>query len=1119
MLKIRSDAIKTLAKTVARTKEKAPKDFLAETESPEIIYFNRKLREAFGLFVAPQNMPLPTSQSAPTKTESDIRKPPEIVVPMPVAEEIAKKEPQREKGIKEKTEEELARRREEAAKKAAEERLRQEQEKKEAEEKKRQEEEAARKAEEEKARQLAALEAERAKKAEEELARRREEAAKKAAERRRQEEENKKREEERAANSLPITLKKLVAKLEEKKAAEGKKAAEIPAQKIPLEQKRRILESKIAMIRKSELAIVEEKEREIEARAATKRNELEKNPDRAKEKTLKQGLWQIEDSRKEIEKQRWAVEDKINKIKIDAESVDRQIAEKTRQLEASEEEISRISGQVALVRFAAEKIRAEEEILKIIGEKESLAPELAVAENKKNDIEKKLADLAEKESLVSQRLNDIETEEARAKDLVQKREIEKSRWQANNDLKSIVEEKWSSEEKLNSAATGLKLVQGKTDSLDAKIESIQNKITAAEIELEEKELPVHALRDAIRRLLEENLVNFNPKIISRIVQIGKSGGKPNGENKAAAEKTPLEKTDEGKKPATEPARPQADNPAQNGGTAKKEDGKPMEKIPATNAVLRAEKVLPKENTAQADNPAQNGGTAKKEGKQTTAVAGTGGKPNGESKAAAEKTPLEKTDEGKKPATEPARPQADNPAQNGGTAKKEDGKPMEKIPATNAVLRAEKVLPKENTAQAAKSDFPKNKAEDFPKKEPPNAAKTDLSKPPAAPATAAAAEDAAGEKPFYGIKTPTSEEIAKMAEHNGSVYRERVEATPARNIRTFDQQNPAKVAAGTTETKKNVPPAEETTIAGIKPVKTTETEPEISEDGFAANPENRWQQIKKTTLPATAIPPKISLEDDSAPIMPEEAAESKKSNLLARILIIFAVIAVLGIVLAVILIKNGGEPVVVKDDPKPAGGATSNPPEEKPAAPAIVTTISTVTIYVDNIANIPSSISPYMRKKFDANGYHALSIIDKSTGKKIGLKQFFNAYKVSAPSVLYNSVKDDCEFFIYANNGKNRIGFAAGITNTAMIEPAMAGWEGSIVKDTENLFRLLGRKALDESGSFSFADGGTASATYKIMNFAPPEDEFAIAWTNYRQTYFIFSTSNNSMIKIFNQLPK
>ncbi len=441
--------------------------------------------------------------------------------------------------------------------------------------------------------------------------------------------------------------------------------------------------------------------------------------------------------------------------------------------------------------------------------------------------------------------------------------------------------------------------------------------------------------------------------------------------------------------------------------------------------------------------------------------------------------------------------------------------MEKIPATNAVLRAEKVLPKENTAQAAKSDFSKNKAEDFPKKEPPNAAKTDLSKPPAAPATAVAAEDAAGEKPFYGIKTPTSEEIAKMAEHNGSVYRERVEATPARNIRTFDQQNPAKVAASTTETKKNVPPAEETTIAGIKPVKTTETEPEISEDGFAANPENRWQQIKKTTLPATAIPPKISLEDDSAPIMPEEAAESKKSNLLARILIIFAVIAVLGIVLAVILIKNGGEPV----DPKPAGGATSNPPEEKPAAPAIVTTISTVTIYVDNIANIPSSISPYMRKKFDANGYHALSIIDKSTGKKIGLKQFFNAYKVSAPSVLYNSVKDDCEFFIYANNGKNRIGFAAGITNAAMIEPAMAGWEGSIVKDTENLFRLLGRKTLDESSSFSFADGGTASATYKIMNFAPPEDEFAIAWTNYRQTYFIFSTSNNSMIKIFNQLPK
>jgi len=94
----------------------------------------------------------------------------------------------------------------------------------------------------------------------------------------------------------------------------------------------------------------------------------------------------------------------------------------------------------------------------------------------------------------------------------------------------------------------------------------------------------------------------------------------------------------------------------------------------------------------------------------------------------------------------------------------------------------------------------------------------------------------------------------------------------------------------------------------------------------------------------------------------------------------AVIAVFGTVLAVILIKNGGEtPTVVKNEPKPAVPTEKNPPE-KPAA-TIVTTISTVTIYVDNIANIPSSISPYLKKKFDANGYHALSIIDKTPAKR------------------------------------------------------------------------------------------------------------------------------------------
>jgi len=1104
MLKIRSDAIKTLAKTVIQARDKTPKDFLAEAKSPEVVYFNRKLREAFGLFAMAQNVPLPTSQvgqSAANEAESD-SKTAETAIPKPVAEKNkTKEELQHKQEEAKKAEEEAARKAEEERKKAEEERLRQEEEVKKTEEKKREEqrareeeetareaeeerlrqlaaleaerakkaederarrreeetkkaeekkkaeeeerekaegkkreeEEAASKAEEERLRQLAALEAERAKKAEEEAARRREEA-KKAEEKKRAEEEQRKiKEEERAANSLPLTIKKLLAKLEEKKTAENKKAAEIPTQKIPLEQKRRILESKIAMIRKSELAIVEEKEREIETKAAGKRNELEKNSDPAKEKTLKQALWQIEDSRKEIEKQRWGVEDKINKIKIDADSVDRQIAEKTRQLETSREEILQISGQEALVRFTAEKIRAEEEILKIIKEKELLAPELAAAKNKKNDIEKKLADLAEKESLISRRLNDIEAEEARAKDLPQRREIEKNRWQANNDLKSIVEEKWRGEEKLNLAAADFKSIQERANSLDAKIESIQSKITGAEMELEEKELPVHTLRDAIRRLLEENLVNFNPKIISRIVQIGKTEGKTNGESKTPAivknepkpavttEKNPPEKTEREKKTTTETARPQGNGAASDNNTVKKEASKPIavseEKKPAPDIALRAEKSLPKENAAPA---AKNG---------------------------------------------PAEKESENP-------------PGEEF--------SDKV--KTNKDQSALKD--------------------------AGPAVNPAVRQDSGE-----TKTPPREEIAKTAGRNGNIYREQVEAAPAKNIRTFAQDNPPETAPPVGEKKESPRPAENEP-ARPRPA---ENELETNRDNPAPNPETRWQQIKKTTLPGTAAfaPPIAGAEESRAQMAAERpAAKSKRGNLLARLLIVFAVVAVLGIVLAIVFSKNSGKtPAIVKNESKPAATTEKNPPEEPAAPAAIVTTATTVTIYVDSIANVPSSISPYMRKKFDANGYHSLLIVDRSTGKKIGLKQFFNAYKLNAPAVFYNSLKDDCEFFIYANNGKNRLGFATEITKSEMIEPAMAGWEGSIAKDAENLFRLLGRKTFAEDDTLRFTDSAAAGTAYKVMQFSPAEDEFAIAWANYRQTYFIFSTSNNSMAKIFNQLPK
>jgi hypothetical protein len=71
-----------------------------------------------------------------------------------------------------------------------------------------------------------------------------------------------------------------------------------------------------------------------------------------------------------------------------------------------------------------------------------------------------------------------------------------------------------------------------------------------------------------------------------------------------------------------------------------------------------------------------------------------------------------------------------------------------------------------------------------------------------------------------------------------------------------------------------------------------------------------------------------------------------------------------------------------------------------------------------------------------------------------------------------------------------------------------------------MFKLLGRKTQEQTDSMEFKSATAANGgQYRLMSFLPAEDNFAIAWINYKQKYFIFSTSNESMNKIFDQLPK
>ena len=975
--------IKTLSKAIAEAKKEKNGGALS-LKSPEIIRMNRRLREAFGILVLPKNIPLPQFRSEEKNEATKLGVGKNIEgKEMPIAEEIKG----RGFGLKN---EDIKTSFGKSAESAP--------------------------------GQLAALEAERMKKAAEELERQKEAAKKAEGERTKQEKERQEAEEKIAADDLQKVLRILLAKLRTKKESLGKEAAALPDQKAPLEQKRRLLESKIAMVKNSELAMIEEKELAIEKKAASEKEALKNNPDPQKEKILKQKIWQTEDERKEIETQRWAVEDRIGKILAESQKIEAEIDGKNNLIKETEQKINDINGQEIMVRFAAEKIKAGEDILKIITEKEAVSPDFTAAENRKAKIQQELSLLSEEEALLSSRINTIENQEAKESDPAKKREIEQSRWEANNKLKSIVEKKWSEEEKFKQAETQLNSVKEKINLFNSKIDAIQNKIMAAQVNLEKDGLPVRALRDTIRRLLEENGVNFNPEILADIVQLEEEPAK-----KAAQQDKPEEK-----------------------------------KIGQNKSEERKSEP---ENSKINQTPAQEIESQNKETAQSS------------------------------PAQETKKSIQNNQNKDSGLP----DNPAEKAPQTN--------IETPTGSQIKKTDIPETKKEE-PKTGNEQETKNNIV---AAKPAGETAKNAA----------PSAEDIAKMAARNGAIYREQVEASPAKNIRAFAQKDPLESSSKPNIQRPSAPPFEP--VVAKKITEEPKQEEEILTP-VAARLESRWQQIKKTTIPTnTGAINTSTMANEIAAVQPQPDFEqpmdkSGKNKFFARMMVILALAGILAITLIIIMSKNGNAPVVKKPATveTPAKSEPQTPAENKSILSAMP---SPVTIYTDDPANIPNLISPYLRKKFDANGYYKLVIINRATDKKIGLKQFFAIYKINAPSVFYNSINDECEFFIFANNGKNRIGLVSPVINASLIETAMSGWEGSIVKDTENFFHLLGRKTSADNDALKFSTSGSAQTSYKLMSFSPAEDEFAIAWISYRQKYFVFSTSNNSMSGIFDRLPK
>jgi hypothetical protein len=360
----------------------------------------------------------------------------------------------------------------------------------------------------------------------------------------------------------------------------------------------------------------------------------------------------------------------------------------------------------------------------------------------------------------------------------------------------------------------------------------------------------------------------------------------------------------------------------------------------------------------------------------------------------------------------------------------------------------------------------------------------------------------------------------------SSYSEIIEPIPANNFRTLPGIN-VEASVGRIITGK--PPE---TPPGIPqtPVQSKENNFENGDSPLPNGLENRWDQIKKTNSPTAALKSAPPAAAKSLPVVRVEPKQKGNNKIFVRIMVILVIVAILGIALAALLTRSSS-PTIVKS-PETNGNAASKPGKPVPengsdadatkknssSSPLVV--ISTIPIYTEDLASVPNLIAPYLQTPLGSNGYYRVSIQNKTDNTKVGLKQFFNIYKINAPQVFYSSVGDDFTLFIYSNNGRNRIGFIAPVTNADMLATTMQGWEGSVSQDTDNFFKLLGRKTQSQASSLKFNSNSAANGTaYRSMDFAPASDNFSITYATYNNKYLIFTTSKDSLEKIFDQLQK
>jgi len=1067
MLKIKNDAVKTMASALNEIKTSAsqPSD-----QSSEVIELNQKLYEIFGISVRPKSAPAPQSKPiAVIPTPPPIMPAPATLAPTDEKQEEASREKQRIAQM-EATKKQLERQKL-AAQKTAEE------------EQKRKEEEEREKAEEEQKRK------------EEERKRIEEEQKKKEEEQTKKIEEQKKREEQRRAAQEKIRLEK--ARFEEEK------------KKTHLEKQRRLA------------ALEEEREKSLQKETQHQPQEIidrgkplgQEEPTEPKniydameelikritikERDLEKELTVLPETKTPLEKQKLVLEGKTAFIKSNELSV----------IEAHEKEIER-QGAVEKAKLGR-KLSPQQE--KIVEQK------LWAIEEQRREIEKQRWEIEDRISKIITQAQAIEDQikQKVGQEEAIRQEIKNIAGQVN--LTKFAIDKCKSEEEIlkiieekDGLTPSLEKVNGKKNAIDAALEQLSQEETSAKNKLNEIEQQEKQAADAAQKRAAEQERWRASNALKKTIQ------------------KKWEKQEELKQIASEAQSLQEKINAINGKIAKIQNKISANEIALEKEGLAAKKIrdsiaaLFKENNITFDQDFLADIIQVEDKPLAEDKIQSMGKPAASNQAEVKPNIQQSipTPRQQQPLPRPASEKSESPRQT------EPTKPTEP-----KISIADEITPQKKDA-SEQTDAPG-------KKMPDDNNANDQSNIKTPPSQAIAGTDTIGQV------------VKKLSEVKSAqtipVYRETVEAAESASkikIREFPE-----IISSQKNEAENVEPTE--LAAQKKP--TAKTATTKTEENLTIGMEkpmdsdmwgNRWEQMKKTTAPTVATitagkpaPVVTPAMQTSLPETEEIIYKNKEgSKFLIRVFVILLLLGIIGVFLAFILIKNNApastkkptsqSPTAIspnektKSETSPENNEEKTTEKEKSKQVSDLSVISTIPIYTEDLASVPSLILPYLQTSLGTNGYCRVSIQNKKDNTLVGLRQFFNIYKINAPSSFYSSVNDDFTLFIYSNSGKSRLGFVSAVINLNSLNSAISTWKTTIKQDTDNLFRSIGRKTQDAQKNYPFETKTTPSgAKYQSMAFLPASDNFSLNLAIYNDKYFIFTTSADSMSKIFDQLPK